>query len=96
MKRFALMPLLMVSAMPTTSLAQVRGQNMVRSPQAILRDGDGYLNQARNFNYDRIARGASRECLEHRKTGRTVCLYRSEWEDVAKGRRDWNGKRLRS
>lgn len=97
MKWYALMPLLMVIAMPATGLAQVQRENLVRSPQAILRAGDRYQNQARRYNYNRIARdGTSRECLEHRKTGRIVCLHRSEWEDVAKGRRDWNGKRLPS
>ena len=97
MKLYALTPLLIASALPTSGFAQVLRQPMAPSSRDVLRAGDWYQNRARADGYNRTSsNGTSQECLIQRKTGRTVCLHRSEWQEVASGKRDWNGKRIQN
>lgn len=95
MKLCALTTLLAVAGLPASSFAQLQPQTAPPTTQALLRGGDWYQGRTRADGNDRFAEN-SRQCLRHRKTGRTVCLYRSEWEEVASGKRNWNGKRLGS
>lgn len=97
MKRYLLMPLLVAGAMPSVSPAQIQRQPVYPSSREIQRAGDWYQSRTRNDSYNRISsKSPGRECLIQRKTSRMICLYRSEWEEVASGKRDWNGKRLRN
>lgn len=93
MKRSSMIFLLFVSGIPTAGLGQVQRQNLPPSSQSLLRAGDGYQNRTRTDGNDWHLRDENfRECLKHRKTGRLVCLTRHEWEDVASGKRDYDGK----
>jgi hypothetical protein len=97
MRRYALMPLLVAIAVPTAGSAQALRQNVTPSSRDVQRGGDWYQANMRSHSNKNISSdGSSRECLIQRKTGRTVCLHRREWQEVASGKRDWNGKRVQN
>lgn len=95
MKQYILIPLLIVGALPTMAFAQ--GQRPPSSAQTVFRAGLAYQTSLRTPFIDRETRREepATECLVNQTTGLTVCLRRSEWEEVAAGKRDGNGRLLR-
>jgi hypothetical protein len=54
--------------------------------------GDAYMRETLTVGarpiLPRERAGDRRECLRHKATGRKVCKTRSEWEELASGKRD--------